>query len=163
MIDKSKFCEYIREYEKMMYSLAFSITGNEADSGDVLSEAILRAYKNLGSLKKENSFKPWILKIVHNVSVEYIRKNAKLITMAEIPDTVVVSSESEITTKLTMQTAVASLKQPYRTVVILFYYNNLSIEEIAQITGARSAAIKKQLSRGREMLRCILKEDLIHE
>ena len=41
--------------------------------------------------------------------------------------------------------------------------DNLSIEEIAQITGARSAAIKKQLSRGREMLRCILKEDLIHE
>ena len=58
-----------------------------------------------------------------------------------------------------LREAVNSLKQPYRTVVVLFYYENLSVSKIAQITNTNVVAVKKQLSRARKMLREILKED----
>lgn len=58
-----------------------------------------------------------------------------------------------------MVEAVNSLKQPYRTVVVLFYYENLSVSKIAQITSTNMVTVKKQLSRARKMLREILKED----
>ncbi len=159
LTDKETFCEYIRLCEKAMYSLAFSIVRNDSDAGEILSESIYRAYKNLDTLKNENSFKPWILRIVHNTAVEMIRKNSKILPMEETPDIPYDNPENEITARLTVQEAVNSLKQPYRTVVVLFYYENLSVSKIAQITSTNTVTVKKQLSRARKMLREILKED----
>ncbi len=159
MTDKNEFCENIRLYEKSMYSLAFSIVKNNADAAEVISESILRAYKNIQTLKKADSFKPWILRIIHNTAVEMIRKNSKIIPMEETPDIPDDSPENDITIRLSVREAVNSLKQPYRTVVILFYYENLSVSKIAQITSTNMVAVKKQLSRARKMLREILKED----
>ena len=159
LTDKDAFCENIRLCEKAMYSLAFSIVRNESDAGEIISESIYRAYKNLGTLKNENSFKPWILRIVHNTSVEMIRKNSKIIPTETTLDNTCDSNGEDITVKLAVRDAVESLKQPYRTVVVLFYYENLSVSKIAQITNTNTVAVKKQLSRARKMLREFFKED----
>ena len=159
LTDKDAFCEQIRLCEKAMYSLAFTIVRNDSDAGEIISESIYRAYKHLDTLKNENSFKPWILRIVHNTAVETIRKNSNIIPMEETPNIPDDSPENDITARLTVREAVNSLKQPYRTVVVLFYYENLSVSKIAQITSTNMPAVKKQLSRARKMLREILKED----
>ena len=159
MIDKDTFCEHIRLCENAMYSLAFSVVRNEADAEEIISESIYRAYSKSDTLKNEKSFKPWILRIVHNTAVEMIRKNSKIIPFSEIPDMPCDNAEKDITASLTLRNAVNGLKQPYRTVVVLFYYENLSVSEIAQITSSNIVAVKQQLSRARKMLREILKED----
>ena len=159
MTDKDAFCKHIRLCENAMYSLAFSIVRNGSDAGEIISESIYRAYKNLDTLKNENSFKPWILRIVHNTAVETVRRNSKIIPMDETPDIFDDSPENDITIRLSVREAVNSLKQPYRTVVVLFYYENLSISKIAQITSTNTVTAKKQLSRARKMLRETLKED----
>lgn len=161
--NKEGFCEQIRLCERAMYSVAFSVLRNESDSAEVLSEAIYRAYKNLDSLKSESAFKPWILRIVHNTAVEQIRKNAGVVSMEEISDPALCGTEERLTTILTLKDAVKSLKQPYRTAVILFYYENLSVLKIAQITETTPAAVKKRLSRARNMLKELLKEDFNNE
>ncbi len=159
LTDKDAFCEHIRLYEKSMYSLAFSIVGNDSDAAEIISESIYRAYKNIDALKSEKAFKSWILRIVHNTAVETIRKNSKIIPMEETPDIPDDSPENDITARLTVREAVNNLKQPYRTVVVLFYYENLSVSKIAQITSTNAVTVKKQLSRARKMLRETLKED----
>ena len=155
-MDKDEFCEQIRLYEKSMYYVAMSVVRNEADAGDVISEAIYRAYKSLPALKHKRFFKAWILRIVHNTAVEMIRKNARLVQMEAIEEQ---SVHDDLTMKVTLKEAVSALKQPYQTVVILFYYENLSVMEIAHITDASVMAVKKQLSRARKMLYKVLKED----
>lgn len=142
-----------------MYYLAFSILKNEADAGDAVSESIYRAYKNLHTLKSNRAFKSWILKIVHNTAVEMIRKNAKFVLMEDMADANEIQQESDLAEQMTVRKAVESLRQPYRTVVVLFYYENLSIIEIARITETSIPTVKKQLSRARKMLAEVLKED----
>lgn len=158
MLDKDTFCEHIRLHEKAMYSLAFSLVRNDADAADIISGAILRAYENLKFLKSEKAFKTWILKIVHNTGVEYIRKNTRTIPMQEVETTGDIQ-ETDAETKLTVWQAVNTLKEPYRTVVILFYYEDLQISEIAKITSSNTITTKQHLSRARKKLREILKED----
>ena len=80
MIDKENFCEHIRQQENAMYSLAFSVVKNDADAAEIISESIFRAYRKIDTLKNENAFKPWILRIVHNTAVEFVRKNAKIVS-----------------------------------------------------------------------------------
>lgn len=147
-----------------MYFLARSIVRNDADAAEVISESVYRAYKSLSSLKSRESFKAWILRIVHNTAVEMVRKNAKIIPMEEIsPSAAAEDAAPTADSRLSVRKAVESLRQPYRTVVTLFYYDNLSASEIAKITGSSLASVKKQLSRAREMLRESLKEDFAHE
>ena len=159
MTEKEEFCENVRACEKAMYALAFSVVKNESDAAEVISEAVYRAYKNLHTLQNKNSFKPWILRIVHNTAVELIRKNSKIVPMDAPEDVREDSCENETATRLTLKNAVDRLKQPYRTVVVLFYYENLSVSKIAQITGTNAVTVRKQLSRARKMLRETLKED----
>ena len=76
-----------------------------------------------------------------------------------------ITDDSEIrrTEKLDLQAAVETLPQPYRTVITLYYYEHMTMEDIAEITSASPLAVRKQLSRGRKMLRQILKEDYRYE
>lgn len=157
---KEEFCEYIRNNEKGMYYLAYSILRNDADVADCISEAIYRAYKNINSLKKVDTFKPWIMSIVHNTAVEMIRKNSKTIPVDAIEIVSLENHAQKITNKISVQEAIKSLKQPYHTVIILYYYENLSIKEIAKVTNSTSIAVKKQLSRARLLLKEMLKEEI---
>ena len=162
MIDKENFCEHIRQQENAMYSLAFSVVKNDADAAEIISESIFRAYRKIDTLKNENAFKPWILRIVHNTAVEFVRKNAKIVSMETI-DLVDEDVENHLLTTISLQEAVKSLKQPYRTVVTLYYYEEFSIAQIAKITDTSMVTVKQRLFRARKQLREILKEGFENE
>ncbi len=155
-----EFCEKVRQYEDTMYALAFSILRNDDDASDAISESIMKAYCNVSQLKNNRAFKPWLLKIVNNTCLEMLRNNHATVRIDEQYDVEDDSATPDISTRLVLRDAVEQLAQPYRTVVVLFYYENLSIVEIATITGGSVIAVKKQLSRARTMLRESLnKED----
>ncbi|MCI7369601.1 MAG: sigma-70 family RNA polymerase sigma factor [Firmicutes bacterium] len=157
MIDKDTFCRLVRQNEKAMYSVSFSILSNESDAADAISEALYRAYKNLDTLKNEYAFKPWILRIVRNCAVELVRSNKNLLSIDDV-EVEESSGENDIVTALTLRKAVEQLKQPYKEVVVLYYYEDLSIAQISKITGASVVTAKQQLSRARKMLRDMLME-----
>ena len=83
--------------------------------------------------------------------------------MEEISDSFYRGFEQKLTENISLKNAVDSLKQPYRTAVVLFYYENLSVLQIAQITETTPAAVKQRLSRARNMLKELLKEDFNNE
>ncbi len=162
MFDKDLFCEQIRANEKAMYHLAFSILKNDSDACEVISESIFRAYKNFETLKSIDSFKPWILRIVHNTSIEYIRKNSMVVALDEV-EIIANNHENQVVSSISLKEAINSLKQPYSTVVTLYYYEGLSISQIAKITNTTIVTVKQRLSRSRKQLRKILKEDFRYE
>lgn len=162
MIDKDTFCRLVRQNEKAMYSVSFSILSNESDAADAISEALYRAYKNLDTLKNEYAFKPWILRIVRNCAVELVRSNKNLLSIDDV-EVEESSGENDIVTALTLRKAVEQLKQPYKEVVVLYYYEDLSIAQISKITGTSVATAKQQLSRARKMLREMLMETFSNE
>lgn len=160
-MENAEFCENIRQYEEVMYAVAFSILRNDADCADAISESIVKAYMSREELKNKKVFKSWILKILHNTAMDMLRKKCDTV---DIDDQYELSDErvtSEgLQTKIALRDAVDSLKQPYRTVVTLYYYSDMTVSEIANITCVTVPNVKKQLSRARDMLREILnKED----
>ena len=163
MISKAEFCTNIKKYENTMYAVAYSVVKNEHDAGDAVGEAILKAYAHLDTLKNPDAFKAWILRIVHNEAVELIRKNTPTMDIEAANQVPLDDTETKRTEKMDLREAVKNLPQPYRTVITLYYYESLSMEDIASITGATALAVRKQLSRGRKRLRQMLKEDFLHE
>lgn len=160
--EKEYFCENIRQCKNSMYALAYGMLKNENDAADVMQDAILKAYSNLDKLKDRKKFKPWILKILHNTAVDFIHKRQILINVGEheeIPEQI---NAVDKETKITLWEAVQKVRLPYRTVLILFYYEDYSVLQIAQIMSTSAINIRKQLSRARKMLAELLnREDFL--
>lgn len=155
MLDpKNWFCENVKDLEHGMYRLSYSILKNEADAEDAVQEAIYRSYKNFKSLKDKKKFKSWIYKILTNTSFEMLRNKKDYL---DIEQENIQSAKIDIDTNLSLWKAVQELEQPYRTTITLFYYEDMSIKEISNITGTKTDAIKKQLSRGREKIKEVMK------
>ena len=147
---KNWFCDNIKNLENGMYRLSYSILKNEEDAKDAVQEAIYNAYKKLETLKDKRKFKSWIYKIVTNTSFEILRNKKNYI---DIEQENIAAEKIDIDTNLTLWKAVQGLEQPYRTTITLFYYEDMSIKEISEITGSKVDAIKKQLSRGRDKIK----------
>ena len=150
---KNWFCDNIKNLENGMYRLSYSILKNEEDAQDAVQEAIYNAYKKLETLKDKRKLKSWIYKIVTNTSFEILRNKKNYI---DIEQENIAAEKIDIDTNLTLWKAVQGLEQPYRTTITLFYYEDMSIKEISEITGSKVDAIKKQLSRGRDKIKEVI-------
>ena len=160
MTEKEYFTEQIRACEEKMYLLAVGIVRNEADAADVMQDAILKAYCNLQQLENRRKFQPWILSIVHNTAIEFLRRRRDTVDLDSRFDLAAPPRGVDTATRLTLWAAVQQLNQPYRSVIILYYYENYSVQQIAQVTSATAVTVRQQLSRGRKMLSQLLsKED----
>lgn len=159
MIDqKELFCQNIQQCEKSMYALAYGILKNEHDAADVIQESILKAYCNYNGLKNPEKFKQWILRIVHNTAIDFIHKRFDVVDL-ELQEQAQTFPSIDKESKLVIWEAIQKVKLPYRAVLILFYYEEYSILQIADIMSVSVVNVKQQLSRGRKMLAKFLNEE----
>lgn len=159
-MDRVWFSEQVRDREASMYALAMSYMKQEDDALDCMQQSILKAYEHLGSLRDPDKFKSWIYGILVNCCKDELRRKKRSAFPDEMTEDVPapaapVSSE----TKQVLWNAVQRLSEPYRTVVLLFYYEDLPTAEIAEVTGSRPATVRKQLERARELLKAELTKE----
>ena len=142
---KDKFCEYVVIYEKDLYIIASAILKNEADAQDAVSSAILKAYENLGQLRSSRKFKPWMLAITKNEALKIKKKRLQL------PGDDVV--EALLKPVSDQYDELWDVKEEYRLVVVLFYYDGLSLRDISEVLNVPLGTVKSRLSRGRDILK----------
>lgn len=148
----------IETYFNMVYKLALSQTKNRTSADDVTQEVFLRYLKHSSEFQTEEHRKAWLIRVTINCS-----KN--VFSNAWFQKTTPLSEDLVFEEQETGEVYYAVLELPpkYRSVIHLFYYEDLSIEEIGKILGRTTSAVKSQLHRGREMLRKKLKggEELV--
>ena len=156
---KQEFSRCIHDHEKAMYALAYGIVKNQEDAADVVQDAIVKAYTSLDSLRDPKLFKPWILRIVHNTAMSFLRGRRDTEDLEEQYDLAAPDPGVDQETRLTVWEAVNQLKMPYRLVLVLYYYDGCSVGHIAAITATPVAAVRQQLSRGRRLLAGLLNRE----
>jgi len=169
--DNSAFCELVRPHERGLYLSALSIVQNDADAEECVQEAILKAFKSIGSFRGESKFSTWIIQIVINEARMRIRKDRKHLydsldepqkgdqegdyvprdfaDWREIPSETLQNAQL----KEALQKALASLSPKYRQVVILRDIEHMNIAETAVTLGITEAAVKTRLLRARLIMR----------
>lgn len=125
-----------------------SMLRNEKDCEDAVQTAILTAYEKLGTLKQEQCFKTWLVRILINVCNKQLRSAAKT---TELHDTDISSDSAKASTEIRM--AIESLPVNIRQVVVLYYIEQFAIKEIKQILKIPEGTVKSRLSKGRELMK----------
>lgn len=156
-------------YADMLFRLSYLRLENVQDAEDVVQETFYRYLSRTGSFESEEHEKAWLIKVTLN-SCRKIWRSAwnrhrsgdcpesmeeKTAGDTHCPEYCVLESEEN----RLLLAAVMLLPLKYRDVIHLFYYEEMSIKEIAQITGRRESTVTSQLSRARELLRKSLKEE----
>ncbi|MDE6404084.1 MAG: sigma-70 family RNA polymerase sigma factor [Lachnospiraceae bacterium] len=146
----SAYGELIAEYQVYLYKTAFLYVKNEADALDAVQECVTKGMLGIEKLKEPRYFKTWITKILINC-IRQDKKRAQTISLDEYLETGI--ENYMIEEKVDLYDAIDSLKDQYKTVVILFYFQELKIREIAQIMDVPEGSVKAMLYRAKKQLR----------
>ena len=142
-----------------MYKTGISILKNDEDTCDAIQETLINAYKSLNTLKNNEYFSTWIMKILINKCYDIIRKNKKIINIDEkikLEQDMyyeMYSQESEL------EVVLNKIDKDLKMVTVLYYYDDLSVSEISEILNIPDGTVKSRLSRARNKIYAILKEE----
>ncbi|SHH64882.1 RNA polymerase sigma factor [Clostridium intestinale] len=151
--NKDAFVELMKIYERDMYSLTRYMLGNNEATYDVVQDTILTVYEKISTLKNPSSFKSWLLKIVVNKSKSELSKQNKIIYLENSIEIPIIDKELE---KIELMSLVSDLPDDFKSVIILFYFNDLSYKEISEILDIPEGTVKSRLFRGKEILHKII-------
>lgn len=152
----------IEEQKEYLYRMAYLYAGNEDAALEIVQETVLRAFRSIRKLREPGLFRSWITRILINVSKDYYKREMRYEAAAgtEAPQEENGVSAEE---RLDLYRAIGSLPEKYRTVVILRYFDELKLDEIAYITGIPRGTVSAWLTRARQELRNSLKEGYLNE
>lgn len=160
--------EIIEKYADMVYRLAVNEMGNKDDAQDVFQEVFLRLVRYRERISTEEHLKAWLIRVTINCARKQQtaawRKNVTYLEQEageHLPDESGEKPFAEIeNADSPVVNAVAGLPEKYRTVIYLFYYEEMSILEIAAALSEKESTVKSKLHRAREMLKIQLKGEV---
>lgn len=149
VIVQRQFEQNIREYAPNMYRLALAMLHNRQDAEDAVSEAVLRAYEKMHTLREAERFRPWIMQITANEARKIYGKN-KRVSPVEDMEAYMPAFRDE---HHELWDVVMQLEPAYREVIMLYFYERFTLKEISGIIHVPEGTVKSRLSRAKDRLR----------
>jgi RNA polymerase sigma-70 factor (ECF subfamily) len=146
------------QYSKAMYNLAYRMTNNREDAEDVLQEAFIECFRNIGSFRFESTFGAWLKTILINKCINYLKKKKVAIILQEkLPENIDEDDDSEtIYDSKKIFKCIELLPDGYRVILTLYLLEGYDHAEISQILGITESTSKSQYSRAKDKLRKML-------
>jgi RNA polymerase sigma-70 factor (ECF subfamily) len=146
----------IQNYQDMVYRIAFTHCRNTSDAQDITQEVFVYYLKKMPRLNGEEHLKAWLIRVTINITKSLLRSAwfKKTLPFSEQE-----ASYDNDPAKTETYYAVISLPEKYRTVILLYYFEDYSVREVAHLLGRTETSVQTQLQRARAMLKVKLKED----
>ena len=157
--DKELFIKNVNENRIKMYKTAIAILKNEDDANDAIQETLYSAYKNYYSLKEKSYFTTWIIRILINNCYNIINKNKKI---SYIDDNVIQNTtdvEDNYAVENSLEWVLEQIDKDLKEIVVLYYYDDFSVADIANVLKIPQGTVKSRLSRARAQIKEIIKKE----
>ncbi len=160
------FADLLRRYERPVFGLVLRMVRDPATAEDVAQEAFLKAFAGLATFDRRRKFSSWLFKIAHNAAIDHLRRREpatvpletagdELDPLQRLPDAEAPDPERE-TRRRDLQrgfeSALESLREEYRAILVLRHREGLAYEEIAEVCGLPIGTVKTHLHRARKAL-----------
>lgn len=162
--DRDQYAVLVDRYQKMAYTVAYRMLGDEGRARDAAQEAFLSAYCGLGRFRRSSKFSTWLMSIVINACRDQLRKRRETVALSDVQNSLpsgAADPEERLRTKESaglLQKALQRLPPEYREVLILKHIQGLGYHEIAAMCGEREGTLKVRAHRARELLKLALQE-----
>lgn len=139
-------------YKDMIFNIALNYSHNRDDSEDILQDVFMKYLNSNEEFITLDNEKYWLIRVTINTSITFIKSKWKSsVTL----DNEYISSvkDEDNSDKLRMRQIISSLKDKYKEVIILYYYQNYNTKEIAEILKISQDSVKKRLERARDLIK----------
>lgn len=148
------FEAFVTKHENRLYRAALAVMGNKPDAEDVVQEVFLRAYEKAPRFESEAHEKAWLIRVTVNLCNSRLRSPWRKRTEPLLDSYPAAEPEQR-----ELLEHVLSLPPKYRAVIHLFYYEGYPVKDIAELTGQKESTVRSLLTRARQKLKSVLKED----
>jgi RNA polymerase sigma factor (sigma-70 family) len=161
--DKAAFADFVEKYQQQVFMCCRLLGLDAAETEDVASETFLAAYQGIGSYAGRSKISTWLWKIAYNKAISYIRQKIRHQKLQERlqnqyadEQEIAFSEQSSGDSSEIIWDAVKKLPQDQAVAIVLYYRQEKSVKEIANIMEKRQNTVKVCLFRGRERLKELL-------
>ncbi|WP_027701348.1 RNA polymerase sigma factor [Metaclostridioides mangenotii] len=149
-MNKNLFIDRVLEAERTLYHVSKTILSVDQDCEDAVQSAILKAYEKLNTLKEEQYFKTWIIRILLNECYRLKRREQSNVSYEDCFEFVKAEDEEDFSE---LYLAIKKLPERIRITVVLYYVEGYSVKEIKQILKIPAGTVKSRLAKGRKLLK----------
>ena len=166
--DRDAFRHLVEQYKNPLYGTAYLMTGNAAQAEEHVQEAFLLAWRGIRTFRRGRPVKPWLMRILVNAVLAQQRKRALTTVPLEesaplsAPSTGAESIEASEDREAVRQ-ALAQLTPEHRQVVVLRYFADLTVPQVARSAGVREGTVKSRLHRALRQMRELLEQSGVME
>lgn len=148
-------------YQPLVYRTALAVTGDSEAAADLLQDVFLRLYRFADNVDSSRPLEPWLYRMTTNLSYTYVKHRRRWMSPVEelvdwITGVAKTSASDEFEQNeewLRVRKAISRLPLPQRIVIVLYYLNDLSLQEIAEVTEVPVGTVKSRLHYGRQSLK----------
>jgi RNA polymerase sigma factor (sigma-70 family) len=167
--DTNAFVYLVDNYKDMVFSLAYKMTKNREEAEEISQDSFIKAFKNLKNFKGESKFSTWLYRIAYHASLDAIKKNRNNNATFEINDVTfnqikavenILEGIERKERAIIIDDCLLKLPEEERSIIWMFYFDELSLKEIIEVTGLSEANLKVKLHRARKKLLTIVKENV---
>ncbi|CAL2083200.1 RNA polymerase sigma-70 factor, ECF subfamily [Tenacibaculum sp. 190524A05c] len=167
--DTNAFAFLVNNYKVMVFSLAMKMLKSREEAEEISQDTFIKAYKNLSKFKGDSKFSTWLYKIAYRSCLDSLKKNREKYhadTIDEITINKINSTDNileEISRKeraVIIKECLDRLPEEERTILWMFYYDELSLKEILEITDLSESNLKVKLHRARKRLLTVVKNNV---
>ena len=148
--DVEAFLELMDRNSLAMYKVARAILNNDDNAADAIQETILSCYEKLHTLKKQEYFKTWLIRILINKCNRILQYYQRERLPGEIPET---TRQDQLLAEFEFKEMLNVVDEKYRLVLVFYYLEGFKIPEIAEILEMNKNTVKTRLVRAREQIR----------
>ncbi len=165
--DKDAFFALIKHLEHHTIRTAYLLTGHRELAADITQEAFIQCYRKIGNLRNPEAFPAWFYQLLRRIAWRLYKKERRYLAVGDSQNVTKLAPNPTPETQgyalyrdtgPLIQQALAQLNPKLREVIILRYYNDLPLEELARILNCRIGTVKSRLHRAKKQLSSILKE-----
>lgn len=153
--EEERFFARMDRQSGKLYSIAYSYLRSEADALEMLQEASYRAWSKRGSLKNDQLFDAWLIRILINCCMDELRRRKRVIPVERVGEdwNAPGMAQMQSSDQLDLEYVLNHLPKKYQHVLILRFYHDMTLAEIAEILGKPESTVKSRLYRALKQMR----------
>ncbi|MDO7907774.1 sigma-70 family RNA polymerase sigma factor [Paenibacillus sp. JX-17] len=155
---ETTFYQMVMSHKDTLMNIAYSYLRSRDDALEAVQEATCRAWIKYGSLRNPQAFKPWIIRILIYVCIDEQRRRKRAVPQS--PDVLQQMMEAPVMIRhdrMEIHAVLQQIKPKYRHVLVLEYYNDMTLMDIAAILGKPEGTVKTWQHKGLKQLRALMK------
>lgn len=150
----------IWDSRQTLYRFAYMYVHNEQDALDIVSQSIVKALKTQPKFQDESKAAAWIYRVVINTARDHLRKSKHIVS--DLPEETC-TDDPDATQRLDLEKVIFKLPEKYRTIVVLHYFEDMKLKDIAKIRNENLNTVKSRLRKALNIMKADISENIGNE